>query len=325
MSHPVTRVLTLLELLQARPGLTGAELAARLGVDERTVRRYAVRLNDLGVPVEAGRGRHGGYRLLPGYKLPPLMLTDDEATALVLGLLSGRRTGLTAGEAATESALAKLQRVMPPALRARVQAVSETVGFTGAPGRRDAAPETGHLLSLADAVRGHRRVRLDYRSYAGDPSTREVDPFGLVFHGGRWYLTGHDHSRGEMRTFRVDRVVALACTGEEFTGPGDFDAVAHVVRSLSSVPCRYRVEVVLHTTYAEARRRIPATIATLTETGDGVTMRLGAESLPGTAQMLAGLGWPFTVITPDDLRRELRALATRLQTYAEYGKAPQPA
>ncbi|MFD0346850.1 helix-turn-helix transcriptional regulator [Kitasatospora aburaviensis] len=113
MDHPVSRVLALLELLQARPGLTGAELAERLGVDERTVRRYVARLVDLGIPVRADRGRYGGYRLLPGFRLPPLMLTGDEAASVVLGLLAGRRSGLAVGEQAAESALAKIQRVLP--------------------------------------------------------------------------------------------------------------------------------------------------------------------------------------------------------------------
>ncbi|HXA61742.1 MAG TPA: HTH domain-containing protein, partial [Streptosporangiaceae bacterium] len=128
MSHPTTRVLAMLELLQAHHRLGGAALAERLGVDVRTVRRYADRLAELGVPVVAERGRYGGYRLMPGYKLPPLMLTDDEATAVVLGLLAGRRLGLPAD--ATESALAKVQRVLPVALRERVQALQETLGFT---------------------------------------------------------------------------------------------------------------------------------------------------------------------------------------------------
>lgn len=188
----------MLELLQAGHRLGGAELARRLGVDERTVRRYAARLDDLGVPVVADRGRYGGYRLMPGYKLPPLMLTDDEAVAVVLGLLAGRRTGLP-GPAA-ESALAKVQRVLPDALRDRVQALRDTLGFTGpdraagaAPG---AVPDTGAVLTLAAAAREHRRVRLRYRSWRGEETERDLDPHGLVLHSGRWYVTGHDHRSG---------------------------------------------------------------------------------------------------------------------------------
>ncbi|MFD8534106.1 helix-turn-helix transcriptional regulator [Streptosporangium canum] len=315
----VTRVLALLEILQAAPGLTGPELATRLEVDERTVRRYAVRLSELGVPVEAERGRHGGYRLLPGYKLPPLMLTDDEATAVVLGLLAGRRTGLAVGETATESALAKIQRVLPQALRERVAAVSATLGHTRAP-MPASAPKAGPLLALADAARHRRTVRLAYRSWRGESSERDLDPYGIVFHSGRWYAAGLDHSSGEVRTFRVDRVADAVGTGRSFDDPGDFDAVAHVVGSLSAVPYRHEVKVLLAATMEEARRRIPAETATLTETAGGILLETRAERLGGMAQMLAGLGWPFTVITPDELRGEIRALAGRLVEAA--GAAP---
>ncbi|ACZ86967.1 helix-turn-helix transcriptional regulator [Streptosporangium roseum] len=311
----VTRVLALLEILQAGPGLTGPELAARLEVDERTVRRYAVKLSELGVPVEAERGRHGGYRLLPGYKLPPLMLTDDEATAVVLGLLAGRRTGLAVGETATESALAKIQRVLPQVLRERVAAVSATLEHTRAPASAS-APKAGPLLALADAARHRQTVRLAYRSWRGESSERDLDPYGIVFHSGRWYAAGFDHGSGEVRTFRVDRVAGAVRAGRSFDDPGDFDAVAHVVGSLSAVPYRHEVKVLLAVPLEEARGRIPAETATLTETADGILLETRAEQLGGMAQMLAGLGWPFTVITPDELRGEIRALAGRLMEAA---------
>lgn len=241
----------MLELLQANQRIGGAELARRLGVDERTVRRYAARLEDLGVPVTAERGRHGGYRLMPGYKLPPLMLTDDEATAVVLGLLAGRRIGL-AGQA-TESALAKVERVLPAALRDRVQALRDTLGFT-APARdaaaRGAAPDTGAVLTLAAAARERRRVRLRYRSFRGADTERDLDPYGLVFHSGRWYVTGHDHRSGEIRTFRIDRVASAEPGTARFEPPAGLDPVQHVTRSLAAVPYAHEVEVLLETTIA---------------------------------------------------------------------------
>jgi predicted DNA-binding transcriptional regulator YafY len=310
------RVLALLELLQARPGLTGPEIAARLEVDERTVRRYAVRLGDLGVPVEAGRGRYGGYRLMPGFKLPPLMLTDDEATAVVLGLLAGRRTGLWVGETATASALAKIQRVLPKALRERVGAVEEIVDVTSraAGGGR---PSAAALLTFAEAIRRHRTVRLAYRSFKDVDSERDLDPYGLVFHSGRWYLTGHDHLSGQIRTFRVDRVAGADMTAAEFSPPARFDPVGQVLESLAGVPYRHEVDVLLGTTLEEARRRIPPTVATLAPAAGGVRMTGRAERLDGMAQLLAGLGWPFTVITPGELRDEVKALARRLLASAE--------
>lgn len=317
-SHPTTRVLAMLELLQAHHRMTGPDLARRLGVDERTVRRYAARLDDLGVPVVAERGRYGGYRLMPGYKLPPLMLTDDEAVAVVLGLLAGRRLGLP-GQA-TESALAKVQRVLPAALRDRVQALRETLGFTLA-ARDAAAPSTGVLLTLAAAVRERRRVRLRYRSWQGADSERDLDPYGLVFHSGRWYATGHDHLSGEVRTFRVDRI-ASADTSGAATGsaayeiPAGADPVQHVTRSLAGVPYAHEVEVLLETTLEQARRRVPATVATLTETAGGVVMTTRAEQLDGMARMLAGLGWPFVIRRPAELRGHVRDLARLLDEQA---------
>ncbi|WP_214102812.1 helix-turn-helix transcriptional regulator [Acrocarpospora catenulata] len=305
------RVLALLELLQARPGLTGPELAARLAVDERTVRRYAARLTDLGVPVEADRGRYGGYRLSPGYRLPPLMLTEDEAAAVVLGLLVGRHSGVAAG---TESALAKIERVLPRGLRERVRAVEETVGLTS---RRFEGRASGSvLLSLAEAVRGSRRVRVAYRSFGGRVSEREVDPYGLVFHSGRWYVTGFDHARGEVRTFRVDRVGALEVLGEGFEAPEEFDPVAAVMDGLARVPYRYEVEVVVHAEPAEVRRRLPASLAVLTEVESGVRLVARVERLEGMAQALAGLGWPFTVVRPAELRVAVAELAERLRSWA---------
>ncbi|MCW2945637.1 MAG: helix-turn-helix, type 11 [Actinoallomurus sp.] len=317
MSHPTTRVLAMLELLQAGREMTGPALAERLGVDERTVRRYALRLADLGIPVEARRGRYGGYRLLPGYKLPPLMLTDDEAVAVVLGLLVGQRLGI-----ATESALDKVRRVLPAALRDRVAALRETLGFTLTP-RESTMPDTSVLLVLASAARDRRRVRLTYRSWKGENSERDLDTYGLVFHSGRWYASGFDHRRGEVRTFRMDRVVTVMPIPETYEDPGRFDVVAHVTRSLAAVPYAHEVEVVLVTTPAEARRRIPATVATLTETDGGVLLRARVERLDGMALMLAGLGWPFVIRTPDELRGAVRALGESLVRSSAAGSERQ--
>ncbi|WP_067184774.1 helix-turn-helix transcriptional regulator [Microtetraspora niveoalba] len=315
------RVLAFLELLQARPGLTGRELAARLEVDERTIRRYVVRLGELGLPVEAERGRYGGYRLRPGYKLPPLMFGDDEAAAVVLGLLAGRRTGLSVGETATESALAKIRRVLPEALRERVRAIEETVEVTSRAAEAP-RPDAAALLTLADAARRRRRVRIVYRSYRGSESERELDPYGLVFHSGRWYVTGHDQRSGEVRTFRVDRVSRADATGERFPAPAaGFDPATHVLESLAGVPYAHEVEVVLAASLEEARRRLPPAVATLAPVeepgaeggaGGGVRVIARAERLDGMARLLAGLGWRFTVIRPDELRDEVRALAQLL-------------
>ncbi|WSG47867.1 YafY family transcriptional regulator [Dactylosporangium sp. NBC_01737] len=303
----------MLELLQAQPGLTGPELARRLDVDGRTVRRYAGTLADLGVPVQAERGRYGGYRLLPGYKLPPLMLTDDEAVAVVFGLLIAARQGVT-----TPLALAKIERVLPAKLRERVQAVRETLGFT-APVRAATPPPAGHLLALGEATRSHRRIRVTYRSWRGEDTERDFDPYGVVVHNGRWYTAGHDHRSGEIRTLRLDRIASIKGLEVYFQPPAAFDPIAHVVAGLAAVPYRHDVEVLLRTGLADAARRIPAVVGTLAEHPGGVLLTCRAERLDGMAQLLAGLGCDFTVRRPDELRREVLALARRLERAAGHG------
>ena len=315
MSHPTTRVLAMLELLQARRQLSGAELAAGLGVDQRTVRRYALRLADLGIPVTAERGRYGGYRLLPGYRLPPLMLTDDEAAAVVIGLLAAERLGQPV--AGISTALAKIQRVLPAALSERVAALRQTLDFTQHQRKPAVAADTGTVLTLATAASQHQRVRLRYRSHAEQDSERDLDPYGLVLHSGRWYVTGRDGKSGELRTFRVDRVSEALLSGVSFDPPADFDPVQHVTRSLAAVPYAHEIEVVLATTLANAQRRIPPTVATLAETEGGVLLTGRAEHLPGLAAMLAGLGWQFTVRRPAALATEVRALSDRLRAWSE--------
>jgi predicted DNA-binding transcriptional regulator YafY len=316
VSRPATRLLAMLELLQDRPGVGGRELAERLEVDPRTVRRYAVKLQELGIPVEAERGRLGGYRLRPGFRLPPLMLRDDEATAVVLGLVAAQRLGLATAAPAVDGALAKVARVLPAALRERTRALQETLGFTR-PAPDAPAPGTDAVLTLAEATRRRRRVRVRYAPWRGEEGERDLDPYGLVVHGGRWYLAAHEHLRGEVRTFRVDRVRSVELRPEATAPPEGFDAVAHVARSLARVPWTWEVEVVLEAPMEEVQRRLSPTMAELEPAAGGVLARMRAERLDGAAAMLAGLGWPFRVLRPAELRAEVRALAERLAACAE--------
>jgi predicted DNA-binding transcriptional regulator YafY len=307
----------MLELLQSRHRLTGAELAAGLGVDERTVRRYAHTLAELGIPVVATRGRYGGYRLRPGFKLPPLMLTDDEAVAVTLGLLAAERLGLGTAAPGTALALSKLHRVLPAPLAEQISALRDSLGFTLPSRAGEARPASATLLALGAAVRDRRRIRIGYRSWRGEVSTRDLDPYGLVFHAARWYVTGRDHLREELRTFRLDRITTVETRPEDFVAPEGFDPVAHVVRSLAGVPYAWEVEVLLETDLAEARRRLPPGVAELSEVDGGVLVRARAEHLDGMAQLLAGLAWPFTIRRPDELRTALAAHAARLAGYAD--------
>jgi predicted DNA-binding transcriptional regulator YafY len=306
-------VLALLELLQAHHVLPGPELARRLGVDERTVRRYAGTLAQLGVPVHATRGRYGGYRLGPGYKLPPLMFTEDEGVAVVLGLLAADRLGLATERHAGASALAKIRRVLPTGLAAKVTALEDSLGFTLRQPRAPAGAATPVLLALGEAVAGRHRVALTYRNWRGGPSERELDPYGVVFHGGRWYVTGHDHARGEVRTFRLDRIAAVSARAATFEPPGDFDPVRQVTKGLASVPYRWPCTVTIEAPLDEVRAAIPGT---LTEVDGGTRLDVRAENLDGMARMLAGLAWPFTVERPDELRQALADQAARLADYA---------
>jgi predicted DNA-binding transcriptional regulator YafY len=311
--HPASRILGLLELLQAHHVLGGRELARRLAVDERTVRRYARTLAELGVPVTASRGRYGGYRLAPAYKLPPLMFTDDEAVAVLLGLLAADRIGLATDRSATGTALAKLRRVLPVGLADRVAAVEEALGFTLSRPARAAGPDAGVVLALGTAVAGRQRVEIGYTAWRGAASRRELDPYGLVFHAGRWYVTGHDHRRDEVRTFRLDRISdVVPRPGQGFAVPPDFDPVGTVTRGLARVPYTHEVEVLLEASLDEVRSQLPGTVGTVRAAPGGTLLTCRAESLAGMARLIAGLPWGYTVIRPDELRGALLAHAGRV-------------
>jgi predicted DNA-binding transcriptional regulator YafY len=301
------RVLRLLEALQDRPFATGPQLAARLGTDVRTVRRDVVSLQDLGIPVEAERGPGGGYRLRPGYRTPPLMLTTGEATAVALGLLSGRRDGLD-----VDGALAKIRRVLPDRIRLRLEALEQTIDFTPT-GHEPMPPSAEVLLLLADAARRGRRVDAVYTSSDGVRSERELSPYGVVSHRGRWYAPAHDHGRDETRALRVDRFGAVRLAGAGRRPPPDFDAVAFVSRTLARVPWTHEVEVLLKIPPEAAAERFPPTLAELEPAGEHTLLRMRAESLDWVAGLLAGAGCDFTIRRPEELRASARALADRLR------------
>jgi predicted DNA-binding transcriptional regulator YafY len=298
----------MLEVLQARGTVSGRELAERLEVDPRTVRRYAVKLEELGIPVESDRGPYGGYRLRPGFKLPPLMLTDDEATAVVLGLIVSRQIGVGVARPAVDEALAKILRVLPNELRERVGALEGSLGWSGT-WREPQPPATDVVLTLATAIRRKRRVEIRYATPGRDESDRVVAPYGLVFRAGRWYLAAHDDRSDEIRTFRVDRVRSAEPRSERATPPEGFDAVEHVERSIAATPWGWRLEIVFETTLEEASRRIPRWIGEPEEIEEGVLLRAHSDDLDAAARMLASLGWPFTVRKPAELRTALRKVA----------------
>jgi len=243
----------------------------------------------------------------PGYRLPPLMLNDDEAVAVVLGLIG------TAGP--VDGALAKILRVLPAPLRAQVEALESAVGFTAEP--RGTPVGGGVALTLADAIRRRRRVRFAYRAFSGEETRREVSPHGLVVHAGRWYLAAYDHAREDLRTFRVDRMMGVA--GEQapaLAPPGGFDAVAYVSQSLARVPWTWEVTVLLDLPLEEAAGRLPATLAELAAADGQTLLRMRVNSLDWMAGVLAGLECDFEIRTPPELRESIRALSARLAACA---------
>jgi predicted DNA-binding transcriptional regulator YafY len=326
MSRPTGRVLTLLELLQSGGTRTVAELADRLGVDGRTVRRYVDHLIDLDVPVESVRGRYGGYRLAPGYRLPPLMLSDDEALAVLLGLVLGRRAGLTTSQrTSSETASAKIRRVLPTHTARRLDAILDALAFTDQPGESD-VPDAGVLLTIADAVRHHRPVAIRYTDRDGQRSERRLHAYGIVAHAGRWYVTGHDPRIGEERTFRLDRIADARTLPGSFEAPVGPSPAERVVSGFAAAEYRREVALRIHGTVEQIRAHLPASVATVAECGtaahdDRATERwlrveLRAQRLDWLPPVLASLDRPFVVERPDELRALVLALADRLRSSA---------
>jgi predicted DNA-binding transcriptional regulator YafY len=315
--YPTTRVLTVLELLQSHRTMTGSEIASRLEIDVRTARRYIAMLEELGIPVTADRGRQGGYRLMPSFKLPPLMLTEDEALALTLGLLAARRLGLAAHAPGVEGALAKVERVLPERVRDRVRAVEQTLVWDIGE-RRDDAPDSAVILTLSAAARERRQTLLRYRRADGDESERVFDPYGLACQRGRWYATGYCHMRADLRLFRLDRVIGVEELDERFERPDGFDVLATVLKALGSVPKEIPVEIALDTTLQVARYHVSARVATLEEIPDGgVLLRGYTHDVDWMARLLASIGCAFEIRNPSELRDALRRHAEQITRWAD--------
>jgi len=318
MARPTTRVLAVLELLQSHGRVGGPELARRVGVNGRTLRRYIEMLEELGIPIVAERGRFGGYALVAGFKLPPLIFTDDEALALSVGLLAARGLGLAHAAPAVAGAQAKLQRVMPPALKRRLRAIDETVALDLS--RANASPDdNAALVTLSAAAQARQRVRLDYRSGQEQVTARNFDPYGLVWRGGRWYAVGHCHLRRDVRSFRLDRVIAVRAMPANFGRPDEFDALAHLARSVATMPRAHAIEVLLHTDLDRARRETFDAMGVFAPEGDGVRLSAQADNLDWFARELGRLSFDFTVLSPAALRKAVQRQSARLHRLAAAG------
>jgi len=331
VAQPVARLLAALELLQTHRRVTGGELAERLGVDRRTARRYVARLIEMGVPIDTDRGRDGAYRLTAGYKLPPMMFSDDEALALALGLVAARDLGLGEARLAVHSALDKLERVMPENLRLRVRSVARAVRLDL---RGSATPSHARALAtLSEAIQKQQRVQLRYvapeRDSADDNSTSACEPskpsktterlfdaWGLAYYTGHWYAVGHCHLRGGQRSFRVDRMAEVQLVAGSFAPPPEFDALAAMRHTMATLPRLHPVEVLLHTTLDDARHELPDDIGTFERVvarGAARVRLVGrTDDLAWFARQLARLPFRAEIRKPAALADALREHAERL-------------
>ncbi|WP_102126177.1 helix-turn-helix transcriptional regulator [Deinococcus planocerae] len=311
MYDPSMRVLTVLELLQAHERVTGAELARRLEVSPRTVQRYVARLQDLGIPVESTRGVGGAYRLKPGFRLPPLMFSGEEALALALGLHALHHLGLTALAPAVAGASAKLSRTLPRPLRERVGALEDAVQLDAFPWT---VPTDAAVLScLLGGVQAQRAVTFAYRSHEGVRTRREVEVYGVVHQGGRWYAVGRCLLRGALRCFRLDRISEPAGGEGTFTRPPDFDARAYLRSTLPFAHAPFEIEVWLDLPCEEAALHFaPGRVALDPDPVCGGTrLRCTREHLESFATMLLRLGCGVVVHGPPELREAFGVLADR--------------
>ena len=307
------RLLKLLSLLQTRRDWPGEELARRLEVSARTIRRDIERLRDLGYPVDALTGPAGGYRLHAGTAMPPLLLDDDEAVAIAVGLRTAARASVTGIEETSVRALVKLEQVLPSHLRRRVNAL-QTATVTLAASGPTVDPEA--LTAIAGACRDRERLRFDYRGRDAAGSRRCVEPHTLVNLGRRWYLVAWDCDREDWRTFRVDRLTGLSPAGSRFEPralPND-DPAAFVAANLSGAPSRYQARVTLHAPAEQVTER-PLFMGSTVEAIDDRTceLRTSDDSLDWLAVRVAMLGLDFEVHEPPELVERVRELAARLE------------
>jgi predicted DNA-binding transcriptional regulator YafY len=313
MLETSARLLKLLSLLQTPRAWTGSELARRLDVTTRTVRNDVDRLRELGYPVHATRGAVGGYRLGAGAAMPPLLLDDEEAVAVAVGLRSGASGSVAGIEESSLRALSKLEAVLPSRLRHRLSALQAyTVAVpVNATGPR-VAPDL--LTALVAACRDHERLRFDYQDHSGTASRRDVEPYRLVNWGRRWYLVAFDVDRGDWRTYRVDRIEPRTPTGPRFAPRPlpDEDLATYVSRGVGAATWRYRATIVVHAPAEQIAERIPAAVGPVVAI-DEHTCRIatGSDNPELLAAWLGMLGADFDVADSPELVQALRSLADR--------------
>jgi len=316
------RLLRLLSLLQVRPEWAGDDLAQRLEVTPRTVRRDVAKLRSLGYPVHAAPGVLGGYRLGAGASLPPLLLDDDEAVAVALSLRTSATHAVSGVGEASVRALAKLEQVLPGRLRERAAAIGQMiVPLTGPGPTVDAAI----LTALARACRGSERLEFGYRDRDGETTARRVEPHRLVQAGYRWYLVAKDIDRDDWRTFRADRIEAPGLTGIKFVLADPPDAAAFVARAVTTAPYRYQARILVRAPADVIAERLPPTVGVIEPAdGESCVLVIGSDSLDALVFHTALLDCDFAVLAPPELASRLSTLADRLGAASHASLARQP-
>jgi predicted DNA-binding transcriptional regulator YafY len=313
MLETSARLLRLLSLLQARRDWTGAELADRLGVTTRTIRNDVNRVRRLGYPVQARPGVAGGYRLGAAVTLPPLLLGDEEAVAVAIGLRTVAAGSIAGIEETSVRALAKLQQVLPSRLRHRVSALHSHTLPMPSPGPQ---VDPDLLSTIANACRDHERLRFGYQAHSGTTSQRWVEPYRLVNDRRRWYLAAWDLDRDAWRTFRVDRIELQTPTGPRFTPralPPDDEIVARVARGVGEATWRYRARVIVRAPATHVRDRLPIPVDVESLGEDRCTFEPGSDHPQMLALHLGMLDADFEIVDAPELVDALRALAERYQ------------
>ena len=305
------RLLKLLGLLEGRIDWTADELARRLEVTTRTIRRDITRLRDLGYPVEAVAGPGGGYRLGTGGKLPPLLLDDDEALAVALGLRMSAGAAVGGIEDSSLSALAKLEHVLPARLRSRLEDIADAT--TSMMGPSHSSVDHGALALIASAIRKRERLRTGYVDGRGVGSERHIDPVRLVHTGRRWYLVAYDLDREDWRTFRLDRVSDPIATGMRAAARRGPDPVDLVRRGITVDAWEYQASVILHAPADRARREIAPTVGTVEDIDEKSSrLAIGADEMDWLARFLLSLSMTFDVESPPELRAALARIGSDL-------------
>lgn len=316
------RLLQLLTVLSTRPEWTAAELAERLGVHERTVRRDVVKLRELGYGVEAATGPWGGYRLGPGSRTPPLSLDDDEALATAIALRRLARDHPDGEGQAALTALLKLQRSLPRRTAEALGRFDSAIADAGEAPAAHGEVALSVLTVLAGACRARDRVRFRYRDRRGVETVREVEPAQVVRTAHRWYLAAWDLDRDDWRVFRADRIAGAAVTGPAAPHRPDVDPAALVEAAITDTPYEVYADVEIHRPLAEVRGLVPATVAQHGDAdGHRTRTRLGGPSARWIADYLLRLGVPFTVLGPDEVRE---LVVTRLQELLSLQRPPGP-